>query len=277
CATLLMNVLVQSNQSANIALDKARKELQASVKNEGLEHIQTLTLRVHLGNLLWQNQRAEEAENEYQKVITSLKKQGNLNTLTGLEARGGLAEIQRGKGQPEQAEITHRTLFEEALTLLGEQHAFTLECKNRRAVTLCELGRCQEAMNLLHEVLSDRIKTLGEESEPVFATYYQMGVCMLELKQTLEAQNFATKALAGYQKIKGPHAAETEKVKNLIARVKLDSTPMFRLPASRAPSFQNQTLDPNALPDTNPFSIQAPMTLLPVDMNGPTSDSRYLR
>ncbi|MES2737941.1 MAG: tetratricopeptide repeat protein [Verrucomicrobiota bacterium] len=274
CSTLMMTVLVQSKQSDNPALDKAHEELQASEKSRVAEDARTLDLRLRLGQLLLQSPQTEAAEKEFQKLIAILKKQDALGSRTGLEARRGMAEVQRLTGNLEAAETAHREIFQEAVTSLGEHHAFSLECKSQLATTVSDAGRDPEAMNLLHEILAARIKTMGEEAEAVFATYYQMATCMLKMKRLMEARSFATQAAAGYAKVKGPYDAQTQKAKNLVTEMDLAG---FRPPDLRRigpASFINQTPDLDAPPAMNPFSIQAPPSLLPVDINSPTSGSR---
>lgn len=272
CSRLMMDVLTQLHQSQKPILVQARAELKASEKNRGSEHQKTLTLRIQLAHQLLQARQGEAAGKEYEKVIDVLKKQGFLDTVLGLEARSGMTEIQRARGEFKQAEESHRAILSQATALLGDQDAFCVECKSRLAMTLNDQGRSQEAVNLLHEVLAARrIKASGEEAEPVFATYYSLGVCLLDAKRLAEARSFASRALDGYKKIKGTDHEDTQKARQLIERF-----PGYGFPAP-PPTFAPRDIDPDAIPDKNPFAIDAPTSLLPVDVNAPTSGAKYLR
>lgn len=113
------------------------------------------------GQLLRDGQR-ERARAVIDAALVDAEARLDASDLALLDGLSGAVPIRAGGGDVEGALALSELLFQRAAERLGQEHPFTLTQVNSRAVSLVNLGRNEEAIPLLRDLVEARARVIGE-------------------------------------------------------------------------------------------------------------------
>jgi tetratricopeptide (TPR) repeat protein len=171
-------------------------QAQASNPELGAEHVDTLTSRGNLANVLRALGRLQEAETHASAVLrTHARVLGAQHTQT-LTSRDNLALVLRWLGRLDEAEAEHRCVLRIRTRVLGAEHPHTLASRDNLAIVLRDQGRLDEAEAEHRGVLGIRTRVLGAEHPHTLASRDNLFFVLCALGRLDEAE-------AGHQAVLG--------------------------------------------------------------------------
>ena len=104
----------------------------------------------------------EEALSVKEAEMSMLRRVG-ASEVEILTAQGNLASTYKALGRREEALRMERDVYSECLRLNGEEHRMTLTTANNYALSLCSLGRFEEAKSLFCKTIPVARRVLGND------------------------------------------------------------------------------------------------------------------
>ncbi|CAE7792121.1 NPHP3 [Symbiodinium sp. CCMP2592] len=101
--------------------------------------------------------------------------------------------------------------------ILSQQHSWALEVKTDMAITLTELGRFEEALQMEQEVLAARTEALGARHPDTLSTQGNMAVTLKELGRFEEALQMEQEVLAARTEALGARHPDTRSTQGNVA------------------------------------------------------------
>lgn len=138
-----------------------REALEASRDALGEDHAETLVLLTHLGMLLVETGRFEEAELCLEETLERLQGKGS-EGATAVAARGTLALLRREQGRFGETEKLTRETLPMARRTLGDTNRLTLLLLNNLGEALMNNGRHSEALPFLEEAVPGLRQLMGD-------------------------------------------------------------------------------------------------------------------
>jgi tetratricopeptide (TPR) repeat protein len=195
---------------ASTGLADARDLLQRSLKNHGPDAEQSLGARISLANLLHRSENHTEANQEYEIALKACKALGDMTSHLALNARNGHALNLRGLRRFKEAEAAFRDLVRDVTRVLGTKDPVTLDCMENLALTLRDLNKHEEALEIRKKELPLRVAVNGEGHPQVTKAYMQMADLLHRMKRPKEGLEYLRTAYETSRRVNGESFLETQ-------------------------------------------------------------------
>ena len=190
------------------ALELQKDSLQRLTARKGGTDIQTLDGRQHLGGLLFQLGKLQEAHDTITDVLADYEKIGESDSTACLMARIKLASVLRNLEKKDQSIEMLRTALEQSSRTLGEDHIDTLRLMKSLAMSLMyESGKHEEELGALLNRRYELAKSkFGDEHEITVVALSDVATRVPDMKEKIEKMGEAIVAL---ETVLGPEHVQT--------------------------------------------------------------------
>ncbi len=181
-------------------------EIQKRILGE--EHPGTLATMNNLAILFRNQGRHNEAEPLYEKLLEIRKRVLGEEHPKTLDSTNNLVILYQHMGRYEEAESLVKTAIEIYREVLGPEHPDTLNAEDTYATILMGLDRVSEAENLLGRIEAVLDQRYGSQHWLMPYVCAHRGICLVELGQFAEAEQYLLDAHASLLAQSGGENAE---------------------------------------------------------------------
>ena len=211
---------VQANQGRCKEVEpELRRILEIQERSFSEKHLTTIAIVDDLAWVLTAQNKSQEAQICYQRVVDYWKKHQHSQQFVGARnlARFGTALERLGKH--EEAEVVLREAFAESVRLLGPKHPKALKCGIDLAGSINHQGKRKEAEVIWRQNLPQLENALGLDQFNVVIAANNFGLLLRSQGKYEEAEPYIRRAFVKLPKILGPRDLQTLAAVNNLALV----------------------------------------------------------
>lgn len=186
------------------AEEEYRKIIDIQNRTLGNLHAETLSTCCDLANALLAEDKAVEAEAQFQVVLKAYLLNKENDDPDVLAVRDNLANALFAQGKLEESAAEHQAVATLRERVLGPDHPDTLTSKANLAGTLEEMGKSAEAERIHRQVLQAQQRILGPEHPDTLMTRMNLANSLHSLGRDEEAEKEQRAVLAIMQRVLGP-------------------------------------------------------------------------
>ncbi|KAM0233620.1 hypothetical protein ACHAPO_006907 [Fusarium lateritium] len=200
--------------------ERIREELSTAEISLGINHSQTLKLRIALGYVLISQGRYKSAEETARRVIGDYQRHKDNGALV-IDATELLVHVLRYQGSSHQAIKLAESLIESKKATFGRKHLSTLmsmealswqstiKAMDRVADVYCFQKRWKDAQELLVLIVELSMLLVGEEHEDTLAYQRKLAEIYRKQGQLKEAEDLGERVLVAMKKVYGEQHPQT--------------------------------------------------------------------
>jgi tetratricopeptide (TPR) repeat protein len=185
---------------------------RASLERLGEDRALAATLAIHLGDVLSQEKRYQEAHAQYQVALEARRVLFDPDDRRVLDSLASVATNLRQQAKPEEAERLQREVLAGVERSLGAEHPHHAQAESDLAAILFEAGRQEESLELQRHALATWEKTLRPGHPSLGNAYNRMAAALLKLGRMDEAIEAFHRAHAVRLQAYGPDHTQTADV-----------------------------------------------------------------
>ena len=191
------------------ALAEARDLIDTLARRRGLDHGQTLTLRVIVGEILLDAGRVNEARPEIETAEAAARRVLPEEDRRRQSVIKSLARLSALRGDFARAEALYRELLAVYERVLGEDHPDRVVTAVSLGNLLAERERFAEARELLEPTLPTAVRVLGEDSPDTLTAKFALAEASAGLGKLGEAIAMLHEVVERRRAVLGPRHSHT--------------------------------------------------------------------
>ena len=199
------------------AINLGEELLEARIRVQGPEHLDTLTEKSNLAGGYQSAGRNDESVKLIEEVVEGRARALGAEHADTLTSKGNLAIGYHAAGRTEDSVRLNEEVLEARIRVLGPEHSDTLDSKNNLAICYRALGRLEEAIELHREVLEHRAKELGLQHQYTIGTRINLAACYQNAGRTAEAIELNEEVVEDSIRVLGAEHPDTLKTKSNLA------------------------------------------------------------
>lgn len=175
-----------------------KKALAQIQEDRGVHHPQAGIAMMHLARNYLQAKRYAEGIPWYQQALVIFEQDGENSSFAPLAYRELGISLSR-VGRHREAEKALRVALETGLKTLGNTNLLTGHIQQSLAEELIILGKSDEAVSILNELLKNRVSRFGEDHKYTALVHLSLGDAYIELNRYPEAQSHLERSATGFK------------------------------------------------------------------------------
>ncbi|KAM0365790.1 hypothetical protein ACHAPK_009311 [Fusarium culmorum] len=174
--------------------DRIRKELSVAEDSLGINHSQTIRLRVDLILVLVSQGRYKSAEETVRRAMEDCRQHESNNSIM-LDAQYYLAYILFKQGSIHQAQKLAESMLKSRKAILGEEHPSTLQSMETLSCQYLKSGKLKDAEDLCAQAIKISKKIFGERHTHTLERMATLSFIYLDQGQLSDAEKLSLQVL----------------------------------------------------------------------------------